>query len=415
MNGYRNSGGLEAAEARTNSSTFPVIVVATLALLLPLFDTLGVGPVFLAVACLFVAKGIRGGQFAFSIPVAAAYFLVVLAACFIGAGNRNIYYDALIFLLLVPSGFFFGHRLANDSRALVTFFKSIVLIVAIGALLGVIETLIERYLFTNSLFSITPSRDGQFRGRAFFPQSLVLAVFCAAAIPLALSSRVFRRFDSRLLLTVFLLGGVVASGSRGVVACIGVCLCLILVYRGRSSQRLKHVMCAILVILGFVLLLILAGNPFAGSGTSLVTSTDAATASAQYRAELYRQIVPVVVNSPSGTGLGRVPDGIITFRSTYGNLDASRTVDSEIVLILLKFGVAGAVLYIMLWWASIRWLVATHGEYAQSLVVFLFAGVFLALESWLSIAFVIAVLAGISASASSRASSVKIRPESLSA
>lgn len=403
MGAHKAQPRLDSEQAASRVSAIPAVLVVIISLLIPLFDTTGIGPVVLSVGAIGVTLLLpRAHSSPVSVPVTIVYFAVVLLAAYVGSGHRNLFYDASILLLLAPSAYLFGYRVALDGRVLIKTLRAFVVVVTVAAVFGFAEMLTERYLFTNSLFSVTPSRDGQFRGRAFFPQSLVLAVFCSAAIPIAVSQKVFRRFDSRVLITVMLLGGVFASGSRGVVACIGVCLCLVLIYRGRSSVRLKYFLCACVVLFGFVVLLVLAGNPFSGSQTSLVTSTDGATASAQYRAELYRQIVPVLFESPVGTGLGKVPDGIITFRSSYGTLDASRTVDSEIVLILLKFGAAGGILYVVLWWACIRWLVLTRREYVQSLVVFLFAGVFLALQSWLSIVFTISMLVGVCASSNKR-------------
>ncbi|WP_083849864.1 O-antigen ligase [Rhodococcus sp. JVH1] len=377
-------------------SRWPAVVAVVAAFLIPVFDTIGAGPILLALIGIVAIWTLPNApRIGVNLAVAGVIIFGLSIALYEGGGRGNYFYDVGIVLGVAPCAYLLGRRLGSANLGQVYVLRAVIILSLVGVIVGILEYLESRYLISNSLFSETPTRNGQFRSRGLFPQSLVLALFCAVSIPLTFDKRVVSRTLLRVLTVMVLALGIYTTASRGAPLALFLAGVVWLICYAVTTKSARIAFSLFAILVGFVALLVGSGNPFSGNQTSLVTSSDGAVASAQYRAELYRQVLPVVAEKPFGFGLGRVPEHIIVFHSYFGTLDASRTVDSEYVLGLLKFGLVGLVFYLYLWYMVVRRLSERPTAVGFALVVLLFSGVFLALQSWLTVVFILPLLFGL--------------------
>ena len=104
-----------------------------------------------------------------------------------------------------------------------------------------------------------------------------------------------------------------------------------------------------------------------------------------------------------GTGVGAVPPGKVLFESSFGTLDAARTVDSEYVLTIIKFGIAGLLFWVVFLVRQCQLM--TRRLVADDLIplVFVAFAIFLAIHVWVSLVVLFALFVGVQASTAQRA------------
>ncbi len=354
-----------------------VLAAVLLTPFLPTFTSLVAASLLAALACVTVGRGVP-----WSVQervLVAAFACVVIVGYLNGAENPRHTVDALGFLIVCSAFWVLGRRSSDRQWIHVT--RALIVLVALAAVIGMVESRSGAYVFSGSGLLEAPSRSGLLRARAFFPHPLVLALFCCLALALLGQRVVFRHRFARWLLTVIFVLGIVASGSR-----TGLAIALLTVFGApaiRTIRSWRHArVWIILASLGALTLVFGVVAGYLQAQGSLVTSADADAASAQYRAELTRQLFGLVGSDPWGTGFGAVPAGVVLFDSSFGVIDAARTVDSEFALSAIRFGLSG-----LFFWAVVGWMLVVKliGRASRDdlpvYVLFLFGGV-LALHIW---------------------------------
>lgn len=304
------------------------------------------------------------------------------------------YYDLFNYVLLLPLAVVAGRRLSAEARQRVL--RALV-VVALGAsVVALVEVQRRSHVFTGEQFFDTPDRDGQLRARAFFEQPLVLAVFVTLAALHVLVERRRRSPIFTALMLAILLAGVWASGSRSPLVVVA-CLVVVAIARRFIVRLVGGYSLGASALLLLIVLAIPLTIGALDSSANFVTSADSDFASAQYRAELYRQLFATLATHPLGFGIGPLPLGELLVNSSFGVLDVARTVDSEYVLAALKFGLPGLAVWVFIIAYSLRESLAS--EYARAsagLRVFTLSlfGAVLALSVWIPVVVLLGLLGG---------------------
>lgn len=308
--------------------------------------------------------------------------------------------DALFrYVLLFPVGGVFGYLLAGSSTR-VWLARSIVGWAIPYAGLAVVEIVSGTHLFPRANLGETLVRDGFIRAVVTAEHPLVLSALLLAAIPFLWAMR--PRLLVSIPLTVLMLAGIVATGSRGALALFVVLAVLALViwrwpaaHPGRAWLRIGVALAVVAVVI-----VALIGSPLLHLDP--MTSHDPETASLQYRLALYQKVLSSLTTNPWGWGIGGLPADTFLVRSPFGIHDLSVTVDSELVLLVFDAGVLGLAGFVVaLAWLASRWVLASTPAVASLLI--LLAGFYLALHAWTGLPLLLAVLLGAALADSHRA------------
>jgi hypothetical protein len=126
--------------------------------------------------------------------------------------------------------------------------------------------------------------------------------------------------------------------------------------------------------------------------------------SSQYRFGLYSLIPRIFAEHPFGYGGGIIPRGELLIEQLGGTIDVARTVDSELVLSVIQYGILGYVAYFVILWVSARasFVSGPTRVAAISALMFTVTGFFLALHVWVSVLPIWAFLLGITVFAAVR-------------
>jgi len=136
---------------------------------------------------------------------------------------------------------------------------------------------------------------------------------------------------------------------------------------------------------------------FVGNALSFIVGASGSqeSESAGFRSELYHQLPNILTMNPWGSGLGAIPDHLIVFSGTFGTISAAHTVDSEYVFAAIRFGIVG----LAFWVAAITTITrewSRHESPAASAFIILVAfGSIVALDAWVTILCLLALLFGI--------------------
>lgn len=245
---------------------------------------------------------------------------------------------------------------------------------AVGAM---VETARGDFFQARESFTLIRERNGFLRSIMFSEHYLVLAVLLLAAVPFAraLPTRLQRNFA-----TIVLLGGVLATGSRGVLALfVMVIITIALKKRFATSAKVRRRWIALLAVTGLLLALTLAPTLEVSQS---ITSTDSDVASIQYRFVLIFALQKSLALMPLGWGIGNVPTGRFLVPMPGGGInDIAETVDSEIVHLGIEFGILGLAIF------GIICLIAVSDAQSNlptsfALVAITLAGTFVSLHSW---------------------------------
>lgn len=309
----------------------------------------------------------------------AAFGSAMLVAAVFGDANERRGFDMLTFLIVVPVFWVLGRRCADGPWR--TTARMVVVLVAAASIIGVVEVQLGSYLFEGQGLLEAPSRSGLLRARAIFPHPLVLAMFGCIALVIAQSRAVLKSVPLRTAATLVLLAGVASTNSRAGLAVALLTLAAAPVLRRLYGRKNSRVWIVLVAAVAVTLVVGLLGGYFQSSGT-LVTSADADAASAQYRAELTRQLFSLIAANPLGTGFGAIAPGTVLFESSFGVIDAARTVDSEFALAAIRFGLPGLWTWMVIGSIQVRQLIrGASTSDGIVMVIVLFAAV-LALHVW---------------------------------
>nr|WP_240951894.1 O-antigen ligase family protein [Rhodococcus sp. BL-253-APC-6A1W] len=121
----------------------------------------------------------------------------------------------------------------------------------------------------------------------------------------------------------------------------------------------------------------------------------AAESSAAYRPAIYSFIPDIIKSNPLGVGFDDIPRGVWLVRGRSVIYDLGNTVDSELVLLALRFGVVGLVAFAAIWIIFIMCprQIAPIGLMGSALMV---GGLTTALSAWNTLGSFLFILLGIS-------------------
>jgi hypothetical protein len=281
--------------------------------------------------------------------------------------------DVQRLLVLLPiflrAGYLVGSM--TDRRA---YYRPIVCMGVVAAVIADFEYLTGQSLFGRTEEMRTLSRDGIFRALGASEQPLVLGVVLAATLVLVADSGL----RGRLLICLVLVSGCLSTGSRGPAAIAAICAAVQFVPKAVPwVQRQGRALIAL-----WLLLILLLALLSAFVWTRVVPGLTGGQYSTNYRFAIYSFLPEMVMEAPFGFGLGEIPTGRWLLNSELrGTVDLATTVDSELVLLTVKFGIFGFLLFICLSVLSIRALAYEYGAGAAGIVI-AGSGLFVALEAW---------------------------------
>ncbi|MGW0172762.1 O-antigen ligase family protein [Rhodococcus sp. NPDC003322] len=281
------------------------------------------------------------------------------------------------YVAIVPLSAAYGHLLVRGGRAR-QFGQAFLAIGLVASPLAVVEYVINRPLFANRGRFETYLGE-QYRASLLSGQPLVLAILLLCAVAIAF---VMLRGHLRWIAIAILVSGVAATDSRGALGLTFVFLALAVIWerfpRLHEHEKLfRAIFVTASAVAPFMMMTRYAG--FAG-----ITSSDPATASQQYRGALYSIAGRTLSDRPWGWGIQGLPPGIYTFRSPFGLIDASDSLDSEFVQLLVEFGYLGAlalIVAIVVVALRLRW----DRWWTLTAVLITAAGYYLSIHSWLGI------------------------------
>lgn len=368
-------------------------------------DLVGAGPLVVSVATLVALMLIVRLSLAIDVDIVVAIAGIFFTFCalqyfFNPSAGEARKYDVVLLVVMLPLVFALGTLVSGHYSTVVQMLRAVVVVAIVAAVLGIAEAVSHHYVVNNPLFFGTEARGSFLRARSIYPQPLVLATVLLVGLVFAVNSALVPRKANRILGGCILSVGVLSTQSRGAV---GVVVSMVVVYglcRIIKRNDLLRFLTLCVANVGIVLgVLYSSGLRFGGEASAqLVTSSNAETASAQYRGELYRRLHDILSLRPFGTGFGSVPRNIVVFDSSYGRLDIARSIDSEYVLLAVKFGYV-ALLGSVVLFIGLLWLISSSSGLNQSVAFSLYAialsGLFLAIESWVTLVAFVALLSGI--------------------
>ena len=225
------------------------------------------------------------------------------------------------------------------------FIKAFVSTSLLMSALAITERLVGRSLIGDDDRFAFISRLREFRSAVAAEHPLVLAIYFAAAI-IAIGF-----FDlastRRIAVCTILCLGIVSTDSRiplllGIVSSIAICF-----FRDVTLNFLKNKRKTLLLTSASVWLAV--GWFSVYHWTNSAYGTTAAESSAAYRPAIYSLIPNIISRESAGVGFSDIPQGVWLIRGNSTTYDLANTVDSEVVLLALRFGYFGLIAFGAVW------------------------------------------------------------------
>lgn len=234
--------------------------------------------------------------------------------------------------------------------------------------------------FTQQVQGAALSDDGALRGIVASDHPLVLALLLATTVAIVLVGPLR---PVRFVELGVLLAGIWATDSSGplAVAVLAVAVRVSVAVARRAGLRFRPSRAAVRVVFAVAVAGLLLAAAFLWHPVIDPTVLDQSTL---YRFALYSFIPVAIAAHPLGFGLGGPPRGLFVVESPGHPLDIAATVDSEFVLMVLRFGVVGLVVFLSIGWIAIRGLLDTHvlRRGGGALAVMTGTGAIVAIEVW---------------------------------
>lgn len=291
------------------------------------------------------------------------------------------------YTLLLPLAAIAGALIAG-SQVREWFGRALVAAALLSSLVAIIELALDVHVADRGDATAGLVRDGMTRAVVLTEHPLVLSALIVASLPFLWAMRL--KWWVSAALSVLMIAGVYATGSRGGLALVAAFVVILVIVRrwpaasaGRPGLRIAV---ATGVALALAVVLLVSGFLQA----DLLTSDDPETASLQYRLVLYQKVLDSLGTHPFGWGIGGLPAGVYLVPSPFGVHDISVTIDSEIALLAFDAGIIGVLVFIALvGFLCSRWVLAS--PFGQSALLLAGAAFYLAIHAWTGLA-VIAVL-----------------------
>ncbi|WP_158590154.1 hypothetical protein [Amnibacterium setariae] len=283
-----------------------------------------------------------------------------------------------------------GALLVRSGRArwAATSVRATAVLCALGA---VLERRTGRQLFlgnvVNTNFGYTQqvqgaalTDSGALRGIVAADHPLVLALLLATTVAIVLVGPLR---PVKLIEVGLLLAGIWATDSSGplAVAVLAVAVRLVVALADRAaipvvpSRRLVRIV-AVVAVSAFLLAATFLWHP--------VIDPSVLDQSTLYRFALFSFIPVAIAARPLGFGLIGPPRGTFVVESPGHPLDIAATVDSELVLMVLRFGLVGLLVFLAIAWIGIRGVLDRRAlrRGGGALAVMTACGAIVAIEVW---------------------------------
>lgn len=297
--------------------------------------------------------------------------------------------------VLFPVAALAGWALASRA-GLETFSKVYALISSATAALACVEFFAGRSLFGREEIFLHLERAGRFRAVLGADHALTLSVLLVAGIPFISKSFTgkLRAFGIVLSLTA-----IWATDSRGSLA-IGMVTAVIC----SSDRLLAWIQQARQRVLAFGAIGVAVLAYYAVTVWEPITpSRDASTNSLEYRAAIYSLAPRILSSQPFGYGLGDLPPGQWLIQGEGQVRDLTTSVDSQVVLGILRLGWIGLAAITVTWLLAVM-CARTSPHLSMVALTLCGAGLFVAMDSWDGLGSIWALITGMSLRLASRES-----------
>lgn len=301
---------------------------------------------------------------------------VVVAWTFFGTLGLDLSSTAQRYLVIFPLALLVGYALtANGHNRSMTL--AYLRISGIMAILAILEKLIGRSLVGDDDRFAFFSRLREFRSAVATDHPLILAIYLTAAV---ISVGVFDLSRiQRLGICALLCLGVASTDGRVSLLVAIVASTTIVLFRDQAVAFVRDrrgilgiVIAAISVTLAYLSVY---------KWTNSAYGTTAADSSAAYRPAIYSLVPDMLRRNPTGLGFSKIPHEVWLVRGHSITYDLANTVDSEVVLLAIRFGYLGlallaGVLAIFLLSARVQPVISAMG------IVILILGLSTAITAW---------------------------------
>ena len=315
----------------------------------------------------------------FAFYLAIISLAIPVAYVLYAGGSRLGPGTTLTYLVLAPAAFMLGMRIWDSGRVQ-AYGRAFLLLSLATVPLAIYEAVTRTKIF--------PLEDVINPARALVGQEhpITLALLLASAIFTATGLTV----GLRLIVSVVLILGIVATGSSGPLA-VGIVAAIATVTglsaRAPAARRYVGLLVTAAAIVGTYLSVLVF--------TPVMADTNIDEYSNQYRGAIYSLLPRILAEAPLGYGVDGLPENMWTVWSNYrGIRDISISADSEFVFVAGKFGWIGLALLGV--GIVIAVLALRSAPVPALMLLSVFAcGVFVALHAWPSIAAFGFILLGI--------------------
>lgn len=289
-------------------------------------------------------------------------------------GDRMLAVNAEHLLVLAPLFAWFG-ALTIQSRSARTYGIGYLLVAAIASVLAIVESAFGFSTLGRDVQFLTSQREGITRALVGAEHVLVLGALIAVAV--ALAPIIAKRW-LRVILSVLLIVGCVATGSRAAAAAA----VIVAVMQAappivRALQRWWWLP-GVLVTSAFIALGLLAQFAW----TTHIPGATGTAFSANYRFASYAMIADVLEARPFGYLLQSPPLNTWMMSSDLrGAVDLVHSADSELVFAIFTAGWIGAVTYLAAFWIGFRAL-RDHPILAMAASTMTGLGLIMSLHGW---------------------------------
>lgn len=294
------------------------------------------------------------------------------------------------YILIFPLALLVGYLAASSGMGYL-FIISFIGVGLLSSVLAVVESLRGASLFGFSKIAALNATSRGFRAFVGSDQPLVLATLLVLAITLA--GFAVRSYFVLIPVCATLLVGVWCTGSRlpmllaicAVVGCVS-----LRQFKGSCRAISATIATAYLLTLAFGIYSIL----FVWSNAQV--ASDNASASSAYRPGLYSLIPQVLNDVPLGVGFGAVQTQHWFVYMNGSRLDISHSIDAEPVLLAVRFGWLGLIMFLVVSLICVRMTLRDAGNGVPPLIV-LACCLSLALTAWETLGVAFFVVLGIGA------------------
>lgn len=272
------------------------------------------------------------------------FFPILLIWVLLSTTGLDLSSSAQRYLVIFPIAFITGHLILSTGH-IRNFLQAYLSVALVMAFLSIVENQVGRSLIGDDDRFAFIARLREFRSAVAAEHPLILGIYLAVAIVTvaAFSLSAVQRVS---VCTVLILGILSTDGRVpliiGVSAAVLICCFKDATLGSLASKRSW-------LIVGTISAWSLIAYLSVFQWTNSAYGATAADSSAAYRPAIYSFIPDILSRSYSGIGFADVPQGLWLIRGRSVTYDLANTVDSEVVLLALRFGIFGLLSFAAIW------------------------------------------------------------------